>query len=168
MLSKNIRELRINSNMSQEALAEKLGVSRQMVSRWETEGAYPKSENLINMAKLFNVSLDFLTDNNSVGKPKGGIQAGSDALDGIIKDIEPTHMQRIREAIKKNISADSYRVWFKPLLPVRIDEAEECIFFMAENDFAEKVIKNRYISMMEDCVEMVYGVRYKVCISSAE
>jgi len=52
--------LRKNSNLSQEELAEKIGVSRQAVSKWERAEASPDTDNLILLAKLYNVSLDEL------------------------------------------------------------------------------------------------------------
>ena len=52
--------LRKNNNMSQEELAEKLNVSRQAVSRWESGTALPDATNLLCISKLFNVSTDYL------------------------------------------------------------------------------------------------------------
>ncbi len=52
--------LRKNSNLSQEELAEKIGVSRQAVSKWERAEASPDTDNLILLSKLYNVSLDEL------------------------------------------------------------------------------------------------------------
>lgn len=46
--------------LSQEALAEKLGVSRQAVSKWERSESSPDTDNLIALAKLYGVSLDEL------------------------------------------------------------------------------------------------------------
>lgn len=52
--------LRKGANMTQTDLAEKLGVSRQAVSRWEMGAAMPDIDNLIAMSDLFRVSLDEL------------------------------------------------------------------------------------------------------------
>lgn len=52
--------LRKNNNLSQEALAEKLGISRQAVSKWERAEASPDTDNLIMLARLYGVSLDEL------------------------------------------------------------------------------------------------------------
>lgn len=59
-LGETIRTLRKNAGLSQEALAEKLGVSRQAVSKWENDNGMPETEKLIAMAKLFDTSLDDL------------------------------------------------------------------------------------------------------------
>ena len=53
-------ELRKKNNLSQEELAEKLGVSRQAVSKWERSEASPDTDNLIALAKLYGLSLDEL------------------------------------------------------------------------------------------------------------
>lgn len=52
--------LRKENNLSQEALAEKLGISRQAVSKWERAEASPDTDNLIALAKLYHISLDEL------------------------------------------------------------------------------------------------------------
>lgn len=57
---KKLYELRKQKSISQEEVANKLGVSRQSVSLWETNQASPSMENLISFAKLFNISLDEL------------------------------------------------------------------------------------------------------------
>lgn len=59
-LSERITELRKKSGLSQEELAEKLDVSRQAISRWESGATAPDAENLIKLSKIFNVSTDYL------------------------------------------------------------------------------------------------------------
>lgn len=54
--------LRKENNLSQEALAEKLGISRQAVSKWERAEASPDTDNLIALARLYHVSLDKLLE----------------------------------------------------------------------------------------------------------
>ncbi len=53
-------EFRKKNGLSQEQLAEKIGVSRQAVSKWERSEASPDTDNLIMLARLYNVSLDEL------------------------------------------------------------------------------------------------------------
>ena len=59
-LSEKLYELRKKSNLSQEQLAEKLGVSRQAISKWESGKAVPESDTLISISKYFDVTLDYL------------------------------------------------------------------------------------------------------------
>jgi transcriptional regulator with XRE-family HTH domain len=67
-ISNRLVELRKKNGYSQEQLAEKLGLSRQAVSKWERAEASPDTDNLICLAKLYNVSLDELlkTDEEDV------------------------------------------------------------------------------------------------------
>ena len=56
----NIKELRINLNMTQKQLAQALDVSFQAISEWENNKSRPEYENLVKMAQLFDVSTDYL------------------------------------------------------------------------------------------------------------
>lgn len=59
-IAKNLQYLRKRDRITQEDLADKLGVSRQSVSKWETGEAYPETDKLLTLCDLFNVSLDAL------------------------------------------------------------------------------------------------------------
>ncbi|MCI1959903.1 MAG: helix-turn-helix domain-containing protein [Clostridia bacterium] len=56
----NLQKLRKEKGLSQEKLAEILEVSRQAISKWESNAAYPEIEKLISLSNLFNVSIDYL------------------------------------------------------------------------------------------------------------
>ena len=58
----NLQKLRKKENMSQEALAEKLDVTRQSVSKWESGVTYPEMDKLIAICKIFNVDMDTLVN----------------------------------------------------------------------------------------------------------
>ncbi len=55
-----IAALRKGHNITQEQLAELLGVTRQSVSRWEMDLAFPETEKLIRLSRLFSCSIDYL------------------------------------------------------------------------------------------------------------
>ena len=59
-IANRLAKLRKEKGYSQEELAEKLGLSRQAVSKWERAESSPDTDNLICLAKLYNVSLDEL------------------------------------------------------------------------------------------------------------
>ena len=59
-LGQRIQEHRLRLELSQEALGEKMGVSRQAVSKWEADGAVPDTDKLIALSKLFGISLNEL------------------------------------------------------------------------------------------------------------
>ena len=57
----NVQFLRkMRNKMTQEELADKLGVSRQTVSKWELDTAYPEMNKLIELCNLFSCSMDQL------------------------------------------------------------------------------------------------------------
>ncbi len=63
--AENLKEIRCNLNLSQEYVAEKIGVSRQAVSKWETGNSEPSTANLRALADLYSISLDELIKPNS-------------------------------------------------------------------------------------------------------
>ena len=86
-LGLRLAELRRQHGYSQEELADKLGVSRQAVSKWERGEASPDTDNLIELAKIYNMSLDDLL-NLDPTKPD------EDFVDGISNPFKPgIHIQ---------------------------------------------------------------------------
>lgn len=63
---KNLQVLRKMTNLTQENLAEKLDVSRQTVSKWEQNLAYPEIEKLIEVCELFHCSVDQILRENMI------------------------------------------------------------------------------------------------------
>lgn len=62
--AEKLKSFRRKTGMSQEQLAEKLGVSRQAVTKWETDAGIPDIENLMAISALFDVSIDELLSND--------------------------------------------------------------------------------------------------------
>ena len=54
----NLKKIRKDNNLSQEELADKLGVSRQAVSKWELGVSVPSTDTLLELCKLFKVSFE--------------------------------------------------------------------------------------------------------------
>lgn len=63
-LSEKIRELRKMNGISQEILAERLDVSRQAISRWESGAAQPDAANILGLSKIFGVTADYLLNDD--------------------------------------------------------------------------------------------------------
>ena len=59
-LGERICQYRVERRLSQQEVAEKLEVSRQSVSKWETDGAVPELDKLVKLCELFGVGLDEL------------------------------------------------------------------------------------------------------------
>ena len=60
MFSQNLQKIRSEKNLSQEQLADKIGVSRQTISAWESGKASPELDKITAISKLFSVSIDEL------------------------------------------------------------------------------------------------------------
>lgn len=69
-LGEKIFKLRTRQGFSQEALGEKLGVSRQSVSKWETDQSVPELDKIVALSEVFQVSTDYLL------KEKEGMYSG--------------------------------------------------------------------------------------------
>ena len=78
-LYEKLYELRRASGMSQEELAEKLGVSRQAVSKWESGATQPELSKLIELSKLYNVSVDELLSLEHAKAPQDAVPAAEAA-----------------------------------------------------------------------------------------
>ena len=81
--SEKLYELRKKSGLSQEELADKLGVSRQAVSKWESDKAFPESGTLIGISVFFDVSLDYLLKDD---EPAAEAKATVPEYDRPVKD----------------------------------------------------------------------------------
>lgn len=85
-----LMKLRKQNGYSQEELAEKLGVSRQSVSKWESNNTYPETDKIIQIANLFDCSMDDLINDkitdveSTLRKNKNNIYTVWDSLLGFI------------------------------------------------------------------------------------
>ena len=78
MFSEKLQKLRKARGYSQETLAEKLGVSRQTVAKWEAGESLPDLGLAASVARVFGVTLDSLTDNHpGFGTPTGKFAFGT-------------------------------------------------------------------------------------------
>ena len=66
--AEKLKSIRKQAGMSQERLAEKLGVSRQAVTKWETDAGIPDIENIMTISALFDISIDELLSNEKGAK----------------------------------------------------------------------------------------------------
>ena len=66
MIGQKILELRKKNNLSQEKLAESIGVSRQTISNWELGETSPDLKQAGELSKILNISLDELVGNENI------------------------------------------------------------------------------------------------------
>lgn len=74
-LGEQIKECRKKVGMSQDKVAELVGVSRQAVTKWEVNQSAPNTENLFKLAVIFNTTVDMLLDSNDSNKQSSAEQA---------------------------------------------------------------------------------------------
>ena len=98
----NLQVLRKKNQLSQEGLAEMLGVSRQAVSKWELGEGYPEVDKLLILSKKLNVSLDSLLGGEDTptvsfsGKPSDTIRIVSPNEGVIVNAAKVTRSQRFK------------------------------------------------------------------------
>ena len=94
----NLRNLRKSKKMSQEKLAEKVGVSRQSVSKWETGEAYPEMNNIMILCKIFGCNINDLVNETLID---------IDSLDEEIK-MNVVKFKKEKQKKMKNLSKAVY------------------------------------------------------------
>ena len=106
-LGQRLTQLRAGMGLSQDALAEQLGVSRQSVSKWETDASVPELDKLVRLSRIFGVTLDELvkgTADAGAGAPSGseaGSQAGTTGTEsapsdhGAAEELLRLHRQKL-------------------------------------------------------------------------
>ena len=98
VLPKQLKQYRSDLNMSQEDVADKLFVSRQAVSRWESGDATPDLTNLIKLTEIFKCSLDSLV----LGIEEKAPQLGVPEIDSSEVTFDPRRGEYVRR--HKNMS----------------------------------------------------------------
>lgn len=89
-----LRELRNKSGLTQNEIATKLGVSGQTILNWENGIYEPKINQLIQLADLFNVSVDYLVERKGNEK----------RIDEICKELETISKEDFIEFVRKALS----------------------------------------------------------------
>ncbi len=96
-LCDKIKKLRKENNLSQEQLAEKLNVSRQAISKWESNKAYPDIDNLILLRDIFNVTLDDLIISENNTKSEDINEATESSSDTKLYNIKSNNVKKCSE-----------------------------------------------------------------------
>ncbi len=101
-LGERLVRLRNQKGLSQDALAEQLGVSRQSVSKWETDTSVPELDKLLKLSDLFEVSLDELVKGKAVTPSASDSLTSPTALTA--EDLR-IHRQKIAGIVLMAVSA---------------------------------------------------------------
>lgn len=125
----NLQTIRKNNQLSQEGLAEMLGVSRQAVSKWELGEGYPEVEKLLILSRKLNISLDsLLIGEDTPSTPANGERSNT------IRIIS------INEGVTVNASKVSRSQQFKggknsPKYALYASEEKDMSYWGAQNTF---------------------------------
>ena len=100
----NLQHLRATRNMTQEQLAMLLGVSRQSVTKWEAERAYPEMDKLVRMCALFDCTLDELVCGDLTARPTA--RPAATVPQGAPQDVcgYDEHMRRFARKVPTGIA----------------------------------------------------------------
>lgn len=94
-IGQRIAELRRQNNLSQEALGEALGVTRQSISKWESDSALPEIEKLVAMSRLFGVSVGALLGVEDSGAEEEAPGADDSGADGTLTEAQLRMVEEI-------------------------------------------------------------------------
>lgn len=103
-LGGKLAKLRRENNFTQEQLAELLGVSRQAISKWESDAAYPETEKLIRLGRLYGCSMDYLLLDEKPREPEPGASGGKETGQSevvIVTKLDPRAIYIERTSKKK-------------------------------------------------------------------
>ena len=146
----HIKKYRMNMGISQEELAEKVYVSRQTVSNWETEKNYPDIHSILLLSSVFNVSLDQLI--------KGDVEI-------MKKEIKDTEIKKLNKyggiyavflilTVVSLVPFIAFMDWYG-LIPWGI-VCTVAVYFAFK---AEKVKKENHLSTYKEIVAFTEGKR---------
>lgn len=133
-IGENIASSRKKVNLTQDQLAEKLGVSRQTISKWESNLAYPELPKIIKLSKVLNISCDELLLNQNNDK-----------------------MPEIKT------SKNGYTIDWNKLYPILEEYRNKVNFEEYENIFKDLIIntKDIYKFSLEDTILVLKDIMYK-------
>ncbi|HIT32589.1 MAG TPA: helix-turn-helix transcriptional regulator [Candidatus Enterenecus stercoripullorum] len=95
-MGSKLAQARRKHNLTQEQLAEQLGVTRQAVSRWESDTAYPETDKIVRMSEILGVSCDWL------------LRDGEDSPDGSAPTASPVVTRLLRQAAERRVQLTLY------------------------------------------------------------
>ena len=96
-LGEKIAKQRKELNYTQEQLADILGVSRQSISKWESDIVYPETEKLIELGKIFDCSMDYLLKEDVMEKDGAQTSIFSEISK---KAITPENKEKSKKILK--------------------------------------------------------------------
>lgn len=117
-LSSKIYELRKANGMSQEQLAEKLNVSRQSISKWESGESSPETERVVEMSRIFNVTTDYMLKPSELDELAMRTERLEKQQDSLKTDFDKSNVRNSRLLQSGAVYAIALAVFFYLQLPL--------------------------------------------------
>ncbi len=100
ILADKLYQLRTRSGLSQEELAEKMNVSRQSISKWESANSIPSMDKIVELSKIYGVSTDYLLI-DEIEEIPGEIVANLDG-ENVVREVTVEEIRDYQERIREN------------------------------------------------------------------
>ena len=136
ILADKITEERKKNGWSQEELANQLGVSRQAVSKWESAGAVPDLQRILQMSELFGVSTDYLLKDEMQAENityHESTESYAEPLKKVTMENANEFLDMKRNGSKVVANAASMCILSPILLIVLVTMAEDSVFHVSES-----------------------------------
>lgn len=108
-LGQKIADLRKKSGLSQEALAEKMNISRQAVSKWESNQSIPDIQKIVDLSELFGVTTDYLLKNGTPSFELPG-KSSEEKIEKALPAITDQEIDQYLEVAKKAAHFESLSI----------------------------------------------------------
>lgn len=158
----NLQKLRKGKNISQEQLAEELGVTRQAVSKWESGASYPEMDKLVLLCKIFSCNLDDLI-NKDITQIED-LSSSKKILTKFVKNIEEGITKTIRmienfdfKKLVKFIIQILIIVLVIAICRIPFSLVESAVFNILE-EYQNNVICNVFLTFFEFIISIGYSV----------
>ena len=135
ILADKIIENRKKNGWSQEDLAEKLGVSRQSVSKWESAQAIPDMKKILQLSEVFGVSTDYLIKDEIEEKPAMELAPVDNGLEETVRSVsmeEAVSFLKYNETAARRISTGVMLCILSPVLLILLGGLAEAGFIPVE------------------------------------
>ena len=139
ILADKIIENRKKNGWSQEDLAEKLGVSRQSVSKWESAQAIPDMKKILQLSEVFGVSTDYLIKDEIEEKPAMELAPVDNGLEETVRSVsmeEAVSFLKYNETAARRISTGVMLCILSPVLLILLGGLAEAGFIPVEESIA--------------------------------
>ena len=140
ILADKIIENRKKNGWSQEELADKLGVSRQSVSKWESAQAIPDMKKILQLSEVFGVSTDYLMKDEIEEKPAAELAPVDNGLEETVRNVsmeEAVSFLKYNETASRWISTGVMICILSPVLLILLGGLAEAGFIPMEERIAE-------------------------------